>query len=46
MRSSCNLAMILLTDLILADADIDWSVHMPQILHMATLGEGKSHYTS
>ena len=26
-----------MSDLVLADADIDWSVHMPQMMHMATL---------
>jgi hypothetical protein len=35
----CNLALMLLTDLLVAvDVDVDWSIHLPLMLHMATLG--------
>ena len=34
----CNLAIMLLTDLLLYCAEIDWTVHLPLILHLAFLG--------
>ena len=41
----CNLAMILLTDLVVDGLDldchsVDWSVHMPLMLHIIFLGLG------
>ena len=34
----CNLAIMLLTDLLVDCAEIDWTVHLPLILHLAFLG--------
>lgn len=34
----CNLALTLLTDVILDDNEIDWSPHLPVILHIVFLG--------
>ncbi|XP_033646304.1 protein furry homolog-like isoform X1 [Asterias rubens] len=34
----CNLATVLMTDLVSEKLDIDWSVHLPQILHVLFLG--------
>ena len=44
--SRCNLAMILLTDLVVDGLDldchsVDWSVHMPLMLHIIFLGLGR-----
>ncbi|XP_038055333.1 protein furry homolog-like isoform X2 [Patiria miniata] len=34
----CNLATVLMTDLVSENLDIDWSIHLPQILHVLFLG--------
>ena len=34
----CNLAIMLLTDLVVDCTDIDWTVHLPLILHIVFLG--------
>ncbi|XP_041471022.1 protein furry homolog isoform X2 [Lytechinus variegatus] len=34
----CNLATVLLTDLVLEKVDVDWQVHLPHILHDLFLG--------
>ncbi|XP_063955306.1 protein furry homolog [Lytechinus pictus] len=34
----CNLATVLLTDLVLEKVDVDWQVHLPHILHVLFLG--------
>lgn len=33
-----NLALLFLTDLVMADVEIEWSVHLPLMLHVAVLG--------
>ncbi len=35
----CNLAVMLLTDLIVDGIDIDWSAHLPHMLHVIFLGK-------
>ncbi|XP_071510567.1 protein furry homolog-like [Diadema antillarum] len=34
----CNVATVLLTDLVLEKVDVDWQVHLPHILHVLFLG--------
>ncbi|KHJ49277.1 hypothetical protein D918_00402 [Trichuris suis] len=34
----CHIAVIFLTDVVLADMDVDWSVHLPLMLHISFLG--------
>lgn len=36
--SRCNIAVMLLKDLPSDSMDIDWSIHMPLMLHIALLG--------
>ena len=48
MYCRCNLAMILLTDLVVDGLDldchsVDWSVHLPLMLHIIFLGLGLTH---
>lgn len=33
-----NLSMLFLTDLVMSDVEIDWTVHLPMMLHIAVLG--------
>ena len=35
----CNLAVMLMTDLIVDGIDIDWSAHLPHLLHVIFLGK-------
>ena len=37
----CNLAVMLLTNLIVDCVDIDWTVHLPLMLHIVFLGESQ-----
>ncbi|CAB3359556.1 Hypothetical predicted protein [Cloeon dipterum] len=34
----CNLAVMLLADVVIDGVDVDWSIHVPLMLHMAFLG--------
>lgn len=38
----CYLAVMLLTDLVVDSVPIDWSVHLPIILHIIFIGELKT----
>lgn len=38
----CNLAVILLTDVVVDSIDVDWSMHMPLMLHILFLGMDQS----
>ena len=40
--SRCNLAVILLTDVVVDSVDVDWSMHMPLMLHILFLGMDQS----
>lgn len=33
------LGILLVTDLVLADVDIEWTIHLPLMLHVAVLGK-------
>lgn len=43
--SRCNLAVMLICDFVEDSVDIDWTVHLPLILHIVFLGKssGPSH---
>ena len=41
----CNLALMLITDLVLdTNLSVDWTVHLPFILHLAVLGQSHQHH--
>ena len=38
----CSIAVMLINELIVSGLQIDWSAHLPQLLHVALLGKQRS----
>lgn len=44
MNDRCNVAVMLLCDVVLDGVELDWSIHVPLMLHIVFLGMDHTRY--